>query len=124
MKTRTWVARPVACSVAFATAVALAGSVLAQERQGVSVRTMTVHYGDLDISNTAGATTLYHRILGAARTVCGEEGYEIGVDARRFWNTCFHGAVNDAVAKVHSPLLNAVHLKSTPESPATAMLGH
>jgi UrcA family protein len=124
MRTRTWVARRVACSAAFVTAAALAGSVLAQQPPGVSVKTMTVHYGDLNISTPAGATTLYHRILGAARTVCGEEGYEIGVDARRFWRGCFHAAVNDAVARVHSPLLNAVHRKSNPETPVTAMLGH
>ena len=75
MKTRTWVARPVACSVAFVKAVALAGSVLGQERQGVSVRTMTVHHRDLNISTPAGATTLYHRILGAEAPVTAMLGH-------------------------------------------------
>ena len=50
LRNRTWVARRVACSAAFVTAAALAGSVLAREPPGVSVRTMTVHYGDLNIS--------------------------------------------------------------------------
>jgi hypothetical protein len=59
-----------------------------------------------------------------AHTVCGEEGHEIGLDARRFWLGCFHGAVNDAVEKVHSPLLNTVHRNSNPEAPLTGMLGH
>jgi UrcA family protein len=116
-------ARPVAGAVAFVTAVALAGSVLAQEHHDSSARTATVHYSDLDLSTTTGAMTLYHRIQGAARMVCEEPGYEVGVDAWREWKGCFHSAVYDAVEKVHSPLLNALYRRSTPEAPAqvTAM---
>jgi UrcA family protein len=110
-------ARPAAGAVAFVTAVALAGTVLAQERHDSNVRTMTVHYNDLDLSTTAGATTLYQRIRGAARTVCGEEGVELGIDAWREWNGCFQGAVNGAVEKVHSPLLKTVHQRNTRQAP-------
>ena len=116
MKTRTLVGR----SVSLVTALALSGGVLAQDRQSMDLRTMTVHYADLNLSTASGATTLYHRILGAARSVCGEEGYELDLDARRSWDDCFHAAVNDAVEKVHSPLLTAVHHKSTPS--VSAML--
>jgi len=116
-------ARPVAGAVAFVTAVALAGTVLAQEHHDSSVRSATVHYNDLDLSTTAGAMTLYQRIRGAALTVCEEPSHEGGIDAWRKWNGCFHSAINDAVEKVHSPLLNALYRKSTPEAPAqvTAM---
>jgi len=123
MITRSWVARPLACSTALVTAVALANSALAQEQLGVSVRTVTVRYGDLDISTTAGAKTLYQRIRGAARTVCGEErDYDLGLDARRYWMSCYQSAINGAVDKVQSPLLQAVHRQSTPAAPDTAML--
>jgi len=112
-----------ACSTALVTAVALANSALAQEQLGVSVRTVTVRYGDLDISTTAGAKTLYQRIRGAARTVCGEErDYDLGLDARRYWMSCYQSAINGAVDKVQSPLLQAVHRQSTPAAPDTAML--
>lgn len=123
MKTYRWMARPVAGTVAFVTAVALAGTVLAQEHHDSSARTATVHYNDLDLSTTAGAVTLYKRIQGAARMVCEEHGYEVGVDAWREWSGCFHTAVNDAVEKVHSPLLNALYRRTTPEPAAqvTAM---
>jgi UrcA family protein len=126
MKTCRWMARPVAGAVAFVTAVALAGTVLAQERHDSSATTTTVRYSDLDLSTTAGAMTLYQRIRGAARMVCGEQGYELGIDAWREWNGCFQGAVNDAVEKVHSPLLNTVYHRSKPEAPApvSAMLRH
>ena len=123
MITRRWVARPLACSAAVVTAVALASGAFAQEQQGVSVRTVTVRFGDLDLSTTAGAKTLYQRIRGAARTVCGEEeDYDLGLDSRRYWNSCYQSAVNGAVDKVHSPLLRAVHRQSTPAAPDTAML--
>jgi UrcA family protein len=120
---RKWVARPLTCSAALVTAVALANSAFAQEQQGMSVRTVTVRYGDLDISTTAGAKTLYQRIRGAAYTVCGDDrDYDLGLDSRRHWMSCFQSAVNGAVDKVHSPLLRAVHRQSTPAAPDTAML--
>ena len=38
---------------------------------------VTVSFRDLDLSNIAGVTTLYHRIQSAAKQVC---GYEPGAD--------------------------------------------
>ena len=123
MKTCRWMARPVAGAVAFMTAVALAGTVLAQERLDGSPRTTTVHYSDLDLSTTAGAMTLYQRIRGAARTVCGEDGNKLGLDEWSNWNGCFRRAVNDAVETVHSPLLDTVYHRSAPAAaaPVSAM---
>ena len=82
------------CSAAVVTAVALASGAFAQQQQGVSVRTVTVRFGDLDLSTTAGAKTLYQRIRGAARTVCGEEeDYDLGLDSRRYWNSCYQSGL-------------------------------
>jgi UrcA family protein len=101
------------------------GTAIAQDASGAFTKVMTVHYSDLNLSTTAGATTLYNRILGAAHYVCGEEGYANGIDMQNYWNTCFQLAVNDAVAKVHSPLLTKVASKERAKAaPVTAMLSH
>lgn len=99
------------------------GTALAQDP--ASGKVMTVHYSDLNLSTTAGATTLYNRIVGAAQFVCGEVGYPNGIDMQNYWNTCFRAAVNDAVTKVHSPILTQVANKESAKAaaPATAMLG-
>jgi UrcA family protein len=86
----------------------MTGTALAQDPSGASGKVMTVRYSDLNLSTTAGATTLYNRIVGAARFVCGDEGYPNGIDMQNYWNGCFRTAVNDAVTKVHSPLLTQI----------------
>jgi UrcA family protein len=83
-------------------------------------RTMTVTYRDLNLSTVAGATTLYQRIKGAARWVCGDEGRRF--DEQRQWKSCYRGAIAGAVATVHIPLLTAVHSGESNESAVTAML--
>jgi len=79
-----------------------------------------VSYRDLDLSTFAGAHELYGRIKTAARTVCGYEGRNLTDQA--FWNGCYRGAIADAVAKVNSPLLTAVH-SGRPIDTTVAMLG-
>jgi UrcA family protein len=101
------------------------GSALAQDPSAAPARVMTVHYSDLNLATTAGATTLYTRIVGAAQYVCGEEGYAYGIDMQNYWNACFQSAVNDAVTKVHSPLLTKVAGKERSKTaPVTAMLSN
>ena len=68
---------------------------------------VTVRYGDLDLSSPAGANTLYQRIQAAARQVCGYPGADLLEQAS--WRSCYRSAVGDAVRKVNSPLLIAVH---------------
>ena len=63
---------------------------------------MTVQYGDLSVSTLAGATTLYRRIEGAARYVCGIAGRSFA--EQRDWNRCYERAVADAIATVNSPV--------------------
>lgn len=113
---------------AFVPALMLAcvtGTALAQDASGASSKAMMVRYSDLNISTTAGATTLYYRIVGAAHYVCGEEGYPNGIDMQNYWNACFRTAVNDAVTKVHSPLLTQIASQERAKpTPVTAMLSH
>jgi UrcA family protein len=79
---------------------------------------VTVSFRDLDLSNPAGATTLYRRIKSAAKQVCGYEGTDL--ISKSIWNGCYTTAIADAVGKVNSPLLTAIHAGRSPEM--TAML--
>lgn len=72
------------------------------------VRKQTVSYAELDLTKQAGAEALYKRIKRAAFTVCG------GYDSPMPWSytlksRCYKTALNEAVAKVNSPLLTALH---------------
>jgi UrcA family protein len=79
---------------------------------------VTVSFRDLDIGSSAGANTLYRRIQGAARQVCGPKGADL--IEQYYWMSCYRHAIDDAVAKVNSPLLTAIHAHRPPAM--TAML--
>jgi len=68
---------------------------------------VTVSFGDLDLSSPDGANALYRRIQAAARQVCGYAGGDLS--AQSIWKGCYRQAVADAVGKVNSPLLTALH---------------
>jgi UrcA family protein len=66
-----------------------------------------VKFGDLDVSTSQGAATLYRRIHGAAVNVCSR----MYVDQQSYkWheNACLHKVIADAVIKVNRPTLSAV----------------
>src|SRR5579862_5286090 len=104
-------------SLALVALLGLLGS--AQALAGDGMRSVKVGYADLDLSTQAGAATLYSRIRGAARQVCGYEGSTFTDKA--IWKGCFDGAVDHAVAIVNSPRLTALHSGKSPS--VTAMLG-
>ncbi len=121
MNTCKWIHRSLSRPAAFACVVGLLGMAPALASNPANgLRTMTVTYRDLNLSTVAGATTLYQRIKGAARSVCGEEGRRF--DEQRQWMSCYRGAIAGAVATVHSPLLTVVHSGESNESGVTAML--
>jgi UrcA family protein len=60
-----------------------------------------VRYSDLDVSKMQGARVLYLRIRHAAETLC-ESAATWG---QKEGEACVNKAVNDAVARVDSPLL-------------------
>jgi len=103
-----------AFALASALAVLGASPTLADETS----RSLKVSYSDLDLTTQAGAATLYNRIRGAARQVCGYEGVTYADTSG--WKRCFNGAVSNAVAKVNSPRLTALHEGKSPA--AIAML--
>jgi UrcA family protein len=81
-------------------------------------RSTTVSFRDLNLSDPAGAKTLYSRIQTAAKKVCGSTSADF--IERTTWRSCYRHAVDDAVRKVNNPLLTAVHTGRTPTM--TAML--
>jgi UrcA family protein len=106
-------------SPASITLVAMIGLFGAGQLPAAEQHSVTVGYRDLDLSTLSGARTLYSRIAAAARDVCGYEGRNFTDQA--FWNGCYKGAIADAVAKVNSPMLTAVHTGRPVES-TVAML--
>ncbi|HKD55503.1 MAG TPA: UrcA family protein [Steroidobacteraceae bacterium] len=105
---------------ALASVVCLLGTatVLAADARELRIK---VDYSDLNLSTINGATTLYQRIEGAARFVCGEPGRRF--DEQRYWKSCYGKAVNHAVTEVNNPLLTSLYRKQYGEAPVTAMLG-
>ena len=107
--------------VALASVASLFGTATVLAADADEVR-LKVSYSDLNLSSINGATTLYHRIEGAAHFVCGEEGR--GIDEQNVWKTCYGNAVNHAVTQVNNPLLTSLYAKQYHPAPVrTAMLG-
>jgi UrcA family protein len=78
----------------------------------IGARSMTVKYGDLDLSTKQGASTLYSRIVQAARSVCDvsdESPWALGAE-----HGCITKAVADAVTKVGQSQLIAVYNAKNP----------
>jgi UrcA family protein len=72
----------------------------------------TVKYGDLNVSSTQGATTLYSRIQGAAENVCRPlDGRDFASQHR--YAFCLRNAIADAVKNVDQPALFAVFSAKT-----------
>jgi UrcA family protein len=106
-------------AVALASVVCLLGTAAALAADPRELR-VKVDYSDLNLSTINGATTLYQRIEGAARFVCGEPGRRF--DEQRYWKSCYGTAVNHAVTEVNNPLLTSLYLKQNGGAPVTAML--
>ena len=97
--------------LAFAALVCVLGT--APAGASPSEPSVRVSYRDLDLSSLAGATTLYQRIQGAAKQVCGRAGADLV--EQMAWKACYRHATADAVRQVNSPLLTAVHAGRRPE---------
>ena len=84
---------------------AIGGTAMASEPSAASTTngsvTYPVRYGDLDVSTTAGAKTLYLRIRYAAETLC----VSTATWGKKEGEACVQKAVNDAVARVNAPKL-------------------
>lgn len=85
----------------------LSATVLADVDAGVKPQ-FIVRYTDLDLAKSKDAAVLYTRLERAARTVCrGFEGQELS--RKRMRRKCELETLNDAVAAVDNPALDALH---------------
>jgi UrcA family protein len=84
------------------------GSNIASEQ----VRSVVVHYGDLNLNRPNGVTALYHRINVAAGRACGSEQLTGQTYVSTFWRSCVTAAVTQAVAAVNRPELTSYHART------------
>src|SRR5450755_1494362 len=93
--------KSLAVSLAFA-ALAACPIAVTHAASTDSRRTETVPFGDLDLSNQAGAATLFHRVRSAAADVCSQPS---GGDyyTALVYKRCVDSAMGDAVSAVDRP---------------------
>lgn len=97
-------------------AALLSGASMAQAQ---TVETRRVATRDLDLSTAKGAQRLYSRIQSVAEDVCkASEGPLTTAEAER---VCQVEAVDEAVARLNSPLLNHLHAAHVPTQPQGQM---
>ena len=75
---------------------------------GEDAPSVTVRYGDLNLTSQEGIASLYRRIRYAAGVVCSALD---GRDPMRetLWHDCYNHAVANAVHAVHNETLSAYH---------------
>lgn len=100
--------------------VALSGQAAERVMLGTQVASVSVSYGDLNLSSAAGAEALYMRLAAAAEQVCGSEPRPESLRVARFeqanFKSCYDKALADAIGKVDSPRLYALHLEHAAKS--------
>lgn len=95
----------VAAAVLFALSAGFVG--LCARADQLEQASVTVKFGDLNLSSSQGATTLYRRIVAAAHEVCDIPSGSVG--NRWAAKACLTKAIADAVTKVRSPELVAIY---------------
>ncbi len=76
----------------------------------------TVKYGDLDLTRSAGAATLYSRIQAAARAVCEPVSSSGRRDSFALTRRCVDQSITRAVADVNAPALTGYHLTKSKQT--------
>jgi UrcA family protein len=71
--------------------------------------TITVKYGDLNLSNPKGVATLYGRIERAATVVCGASPSPAPLGFKRAREQCRTEAIANAIKAVNIDVLTAMH---------------
>jgi UrcA family protein len=80
---------------------------------GYEVATRTVKYGDLDVTRSPGAATLYLRIRHAAQQVCEPASSAQARYAVLLSRRCTEQSIARAVADVNAPALTSYYLSQT-----------
>jgi len=117
MNSINFVRRVVVSAMAGALAVGLGAPSLASD----SVASITVKFGDLNVSSPDGAAALYGRIRTAAQEVCAPlDGRDLASKVRM--DGCVQKAIADAVTKVNQSALFVVYNKRNKTPLPTTLL--
>lgn len=117
MKIVTTTAAALAQALALATALATTVATPTPALAG-SAPSVTVRYGDLDLSRPEGARALYTRLQAAAQRVC--DAGNPGLAARRAARLCSVETLDAAVTAARSAHLDALH--ATRRAPANRVI--
>jgi len=81
-----------------------------RETQGPlgTVRSMPVHYGDLNLGSDDGASALLGRLTAASRRVCGPAD-TADLHMQVLYDRCLHIAMDRAVADIGSPRVASLY---------------
>jgi len=107
----------IACALAFSSLPLAAHAEPADRLDPTAIGTraaidfLDVIYGDLNLTNAAGAKVLYSRIKFAATRVCGGLPDIREMRERRNFKACQQAATNDAVRQVNAPLVTALFIE-------------
>jgi len=94
-------------------ALACSAAVFANADAQLIVRSVPVHYSDLNANSAQGAEQLYARLKSAAKKACGSEaGRSLG--ERAAFDHCRMDAISQAVTDVNSRTLTALHRSQIP----------
>ena len=86
-----------------------------------NVPSVVVHFADLDLSRSEGATVLYQRLRAAAQTVCAPLE-DRGLARHLSFKACVQTAISTAVAKVDRPALTAYYEAKASRGNATIQI--
>jgi UrcA family protein len=70
---------------------------------------VVVHYGDLKLTNPAGAQSLLLRLKAAARQACGGTPGRGELRGLHDYRACLTGSLDQAVATVDAPVVSALY---------------
>jgi UrcA family protein len=80
---------------------------------GHEVATRRVKYGDLDLTHSAGAATLYSRIQNAANAVCEPAIFSGARESILLTRHCVDESMARAIADVNAPALTSYYVSKT-----------
>jgi UrcA family protein len=99
------------CSV-LAVLLSPLGSAATVMSPGFATTSRTVNFADLDLSNSKGVATLYHRIRRAAGQVC-DSDEPTSLHTLPYVRICQEQAIDQAVKDVSSYGLTSLHAQAT-----------
>ena len=88
-------------------AVTLSGAAPVAAQSLDDTVSVSVRYGDLDISKSAGAETLLRRIDKAAVQICGGKPDQRLLDQRTAFEKCRASTIDRSVAALNAPMVTA-----------------